>query len=197
MKRTLAALLGVAALALSQVSFAQAQDMGWYVGASFGQSKFKQFCSDTAGPGADCDDKDTAIRILGGYQLNRMLAAEIGYSQLGKAKASVPGASVENKASVFELVGLAGIPIGNAFSVYGKGGVYHGELKGTFTSTAFGSSEEKATNTAFTFGAGVRFDFMRNLALRAEYQRYQGLGDNVSTGQTDIEVLSLGVLWKF
>jgi OmpA-OmpF porin, OOP family len=195
MKRTLAVFLGAGALALSQASFAQ--DMGWYVGATFGQSKFKQFCSDTAGPGADCDDKDKAIRILGGYQLNRVLAAEVGYSQLGKAKASVPGASVENKASVWELDGIAALPIGSAFSIYGKGGVYHGETKATFSSTAFGSNENKVSNTAFTYGAGVRFDFMRNLALRAEYQRYQGLGDNDSTGQTDIEVLSLGVLWKF
>ena len=193
MKRTLAVFLGAGALALSQASFAQ--DMGWYVGATVGQSKFKDSCNDLGG--ATCDDKDTAFRILGGYQLNRNFAAEVGYSQLGKAKASVPGASIEQKASVWELVGIAALPIGNAFSVYGKGGVYHGELKDTFNSTAFGSAEEKTTNTALTYGAGVRFDFLRNLALRAEYQRYKDLGDPNSTGETDIEVLSLGLLWKF
>jgi OOP family OmpA-OmpF porin len=197
MKRTLAAFLGVSALAFSQVSFAQAQEVGWYVGATFGQSKFKQFCSDTAGPGADCDDKDTAFRLLGGFQFNRYLALEIGYHQLGTAKASVPGASVENKASLFELLGVVSLPIGNQFSLYGKGGGYRGEMKGTFSSTAFGTTDEKATNSAMTWGAGVRYDLMRNLALRGEWQRYYTVGEHETVGQSDIEVLSLGVLWKF
>ena len=41
---------------------------------------------DTTGPGVSCDSKDTAWKFFGGYQFNRNLAAELGYTDLGKIK---------------------------------------------------------------------------------------------------------------
>src|SRR5256885_17262477 len=48
-----------------------------YIGGSLGQSKFKVDCG-------GCDTKDTAFRLFGGYQFNRNIAAELGYTDLGK-----------------------------------------------------------------------------------------------------------------
>src|SRR6267143_1528389 len=44
-------------------------------GGTVGQAEFKDGCRGLAG----CDNKDTAWRILGGYQFNRYFAAELGY----------------------------------------------------------------------------------------------------------------------
>ena len=75
---TLAASMALPSIAMAQMMRGDA-NTGWYAGASVGQSKLKDACS---GIGS-CDDKDTAWRILGGYQINRNFAAELGYHDLG------------------------------------------------------------------------------------------------------------------
>lgn len=83
---------GVAAQSLSSV----------YIGGTIGQAEYKDGC---AGVG-DCDEKDTAWRILGGYQFNRYFAAELGYHNLGETSASA-GAT---EGTAWELVGIASYP---------------------------------------------------------------------------------------
>ena len=62
----------------------------------------------------------------------------------------------------------------------------------------------KKTTQDLTYGIGGQFNFSRNLGLRLEWQRYSGLespsttgGGVTVSGESDIDVLSLGVLWKF
>jgi len=64
-------LLTAALLALVTVSTpALSRDTGWYAGLSVGQSTAKGACDGVVGPGISCDEKDTAFKILGGYQVN-------------------------------------------------------------------------------------------------------------------------------
>jgi opacity protein-like surface antigen len=166
-KKLVAGLLGAAAmLAIPTVGMAQARsaDMGWYAGVTIGQSDLD-----------GVDETDTAFRVLGGYQINRMFAAELGYSMLfDKGGAEV---------TAIELVGVGSWPLANQFSVYGKLGMYRGEVE--FTG---GGSD---SNTDLTYGIGLRYDFARNLGARLEWQSYTG-DDN-----SDISVLSVGVVYKF
>jgi len=179
--KTALAILGLAAA--MGTSSAMAQDQGWYAGLTFGNSKFKDACEGVA----DCDDKDTAWRILGGYQFNKNLAVELGYTDLGEA--SAPGASVE--ATAFEVVAVGSWPFTPQFSAYGKVGLYRGETD----ATAPGVSASES-NTDLTYGIGVRWDFSKNLGLRAEYQLYKDLGGD-TIGESDADVISIGVIWKF
>lgn len=174
---------------------ALAQDTGFYIGGHLGQSKAKDACDGVSGPGISCDDKDTAWRLLGGYQLNRNLAIEGAYTDLGEVSASGPGGSASAEANALELVGVGTLPLANAFSVYGKAGIYRGEVEGR-VDTALISGSDKDTNTDLTFGAGVKFDMTRNVALRAEWQRYKDMGGD-DTGESDMDVLSVGVLYRF
>jgi OOP family OmpA-OmpF porin len=197
--KVLAAGLFGAALAVSApAAFAQARgaaaDAGWYVGGSIGQSKTD--CS--APPGFSCDDKDTAYKIFGGYQINRNFAAEAGYTDLGKLTASGGGVNVEAKAKAWDLVGVGAFPLSDQFSIYGKLGLYSGEVK--VSSNIVGGSGKKTT-TDLTYGAGVQYNFTRNLGLRGEWQRYGSAKtpDTAATSEekNDIDVLSLGVVYKF
>jgi OmpA-OmpF porin, OOP family len=180
MRRSKALLAAMAAsavtMAVPSVGLAQSP---WYVGASLGQSQLKDACNNIP----SCDDKDTAFRILGGYQINRNFAAELGYHELGKASAS--GQSF--KANAWELVGIGSYPIANQFSIYGKLGFFRGEAKASGT---------KETNSDLTYGAGVQYDFARNLGVRGEWQRYGKLGGGTLV-ESDVDVLSVGVVWKF
>ena len=116
-----------AASFLAFPAFAQSPDSGFYVGGHIGQAEAKDACDGLAA-GVSCDDKDTAWRILGGYQFNRNLAIEGAYTDLGELSASAPGASGSAEANALELTGVGSFPLGNPFSVYGKAGIYRGEV---------------------------------------------------------------------
>jgi len=184
-KVLLAAMLGATVMAAPAVSMAQARgETGWYAGITLGQSDVKNVdCT-----GFSCDTKDTAFRILGGYQINRNFAAELGYHDLGKVKVTGP-ANFDIKSNAWELVGVGAYPLANQFSVYGKLGVYRGEVK---------VPGSKATNTDLTYGIGGQYDLSREWGLRAEWQRYGKIGsDDVTGGKSDVDVLSIGAIWRF
>jgi OmpA-OmpF porin, OOP family len=84
-------------------------------------------------------------------------------------------------------------PIGTSgFAPYAKLGFYRAK---TDASSNVGASASK-TNTDWTAGLGVRYDFTKNLAVRAEWQRYNSVGGG-DIAESDIDVLSIGALWKF
>lgn len=177
--KSIKALLAVAAFAFAGSAAAQPSLSSVYVGATIGQAELKDACSGVAG----CDEKDTAWRILGGYQFNRYFAAELGYHNLGEA--SAPGG--ETEATAWELVGVGAYPLVNQLSVYGKLGVYRGELEGP-------SAEE--TNTDLTYGLGLQYDVLKNVGVRGEWQRYNKMGGGALV-ETDVDVLSVGVVYRF
>jgi len=191
-KALIAVILGAAVTAAPAVSMAQARgDTGWYVGASVGQSKAK--VADCAGF-SSCDTKAAAFGILGGYQLNRNFAAELGYHDFGRVTLSGPG-SANIKASAAELVGLGAYPFANWFSVYAKLGAYRAESK--LSASGSGSASLKDRNTDLTFGFGAQCDVTREALVRAEWQRYKSVGGDDTGGKSDIDVISIGLIWRF
>ena len=184
------AVLGFSA-ALAFTVPAAAQDAGFYAGLSLGQSKADDACTGVSGPGVSCDDKDTAWKILGGYQFNRNFAVELGYTDLGEVSATDGVDTVSIESTAFELVALGMMPIADKFSVYGKIGVYRGETDASAPGISISES-----NTDLTFGIGVRYDFTRNLGVRAEWQKYTDVGGG-DIGEADVDVISVGVIWRF
>jgi OOP family OmpA-OmpF porin len=184
-KLALAALGFAAATAFAGSALAQAQESAWYLGASVGQGKATGSCSDL--PTVSCDKTDSTWKLFGGYQFNRYIAAEGAYSDLGKRKTSGPGLSVEVKATAWELVGVGAYPIGSSgFAPYGKLGVYRTKAKVSANVPTTGDD----THDDVTVGLGLRYDATKNISVRAEWQRYNGSG-------SDLDVLSIGALWKF
>jgi OOP family OmpA-OmpF porin len=170
-KKVLAAMLGAAAMTLSAGAMAQQADTGWYVGASIGQ--------------ADLDiDKDTAWKVSAGYQLNRNLAVEIGYTNLGEVSEGVGPLSAEAEATAWEVIGVGKLPMANNFSVYGLVGIAMAKVEGRILGVPFDDD-----STELTFGVGAQYDFSRNMGVRAQWQRYGA--------DEDIDVISLGVVIKF
>jgi OOP family OmpA-OmpF porin len=168
-------------------------DSGWYLGGTIGQSDADVDCSGTT----SCDTKDTAWRILGGYQINRNFAVEVGYHNLGEVSASAPGVSVNLESNAWELVGIGAFPISNQFSIYGKAGFYRGETEVEASVAGVGSGSLDETNTDLTYGIGAQYKVNRQLGIRAEWQRYTNLGDNGTIGEADVDVMSVGLIWRF
>lgn len=171
------AILAVASAMFSLPAAAQLNMSSVYVGGSLGRSNFKT-----------PSETDTAWRLFGGYQLNRYFAAEVGYHDLGEVN-FVQG---DRNAKAWELVGVGMYPVANALSVYGKLGGYW--AKSELHSSVVPSGDD--TNTGLTYGVGAQYDMMQNAAVRVEWQRYDNVGGD-TTGKTDVDVLNVGLLWKF
>ena len=194
-KALITAMLGAAVMAAPAVGTAQARsDTGWYFGASVGQSKARHVnCA-----GFDsCDAKAAAFGILGGYQINRNFAAELGYHDFGRVTFSAPGVSGNIKASAAELVGLGAYPVASQFSLYGKLGAYRAEAKLSASLAGLVSGSLKDRTTDLTFGFGARYDVTRETGVRAEWQRYKNVGGDDTGGKYDIDVISIGLIWRF
>jgi len=190
------AAFGLAAAAFALPAAAQMSAGNLYLGASIGQSNAKDFCDGSGGAGIDCDDKDTAWRLFGGYQFNPNIAVELGYSDLGKAKASGGGVEVSDEATAWDLTAVGSWPLTNQFSIYGRFGFYHSEVTSKILVSGLGSASEDKSTTDITFGIGARFDINRNLGIRGEWQRYNDMKDAFDT-KSNVDVFSIGVLYRF
>jgi opacity protein-like surface antigen len=92
-------------------------------------------------------------------------------------------------------VGVLSYPVYGLFSAYGKLGIARNRLTAgaAFPGGTFSGSEN---GTNLTYGAGLRYNFARNFAARAEWQRYHLDPDNF-VGSGKIDYFSLGVLYGF
>ena len=177
----MAALAG--SLGLGAPAFAQESASHVYAGATFGQAHWRSGCLS----GSSCDDTNRALRVFGGYQINRIFAAEVGFHNLGKAT----GSTASVKGNAWETVGIAAWPVFGALSAYGKLGIFRGKAEGSGALIP-----NKETNYSPTYGFGAQWEFNRNIALRGEWQNYQRLGGG-TIPKGDINVLSAGALWRF
>jgi OmpA-OmpF porin, OOP family len=197
------AVLGLAsAIAFAGPAFAQ--DARFYVGGALGQSSVDVDCTGTT----SCDNEDSSWKILVGYQFNRNFALEFGYADLGAASATtppfvfppfgtIPGANLQIEATTWELVGVGSVPIAERFSIYGKLGLYRADTETSVSFTDGTSGSQSDSNTGLTFGLGLRYDFTRNLGVRAEWQRYGDVSEAASGEEFDIDVISIGVIFRF
>lgn len=172
-------------LALAATSTpALSQDAGWYAGISYGKTKVKGFCTDLGGLGTtSCDDKDTALTVFGGYQINKNFGAELGYVTLGEVSATLSGVTVTAETKGFELVGVGTVPLNQQFSLFGKLGFFRWDVDATAPGVSVSES-----GTDLTYGFGVKYDFTKNFAVRGYWQKYNDV---------DVQVMGVSAVFKF
>ena len=171
---------GLAATCFAAPAAAQLDSSALYLGLSSGQSHFTNVCP---GGGVKCDARDTNGSLFAGLQFSRYIAAEFAWRYFGHA--TIGDSKVKGNAT--ELDAVLTLPIYRQFSVLGRLGVAHVNLKGT-------SNNEKK-NVA-TFGWGGQYDFERG-ALRLEFQRHPKVGGGDFGAETDIDSINLGLLFRF
>lgn len=182
-------LLAVIIVSLAS-STAMAQDKGWYVGGALGKSKAKDFCDGLSGGGVTCDDTDTTVKAMGGYQVTRNFGFELGLMNAGTVEARGP-VRVTVETGILEGTALAILPLGEQFSAFGKFGLYTSAVE-----TTIANRSERKTNSDLTFGAGLAWVFIPRFQLRAEWQRYKAV-DAGDLGKSDADVISLGLVYRF
>ena len=160
------------------------------VGASAGQASFDISCP----AASSCDDTDTAWRIYGGLEVNEYISMEVGYTDLGKAEISgATSGTAEANGMTIHVVG--NLALNPSFSLIARGGMNILDLN--VETTGGEVIDEGDTDVAWSFGVGGQYNMTQSLGLRVEWERYFDVGDQHTTGQMDIDVLSAGLVYKF
>lgn len=189
-----------ASMLAPQAAFAQ--DKGFYIGLGVGQSDAKEACTELGGVGfsGSCDDTSTGKKIFLGYQFNPNFALEGGYVDLGKFKANgavlgIP-VSAYAKAKTWQLVAVGTLPLANNFSVFGKAGFHNWDADAGVTALGL-TSTTSDKGIDFTFGLGAGYDITKNLGLRLEWERFRHVGEDDTTGKSNVDLLSVGLRYRF
>lgn len=143
-----------------------------------------------------------------GLQLNRYFAAEIGYVNVGKFDATATGTeggiplteTAHYKIKGYQAALVGSWPISKQFDVLGRIGLFRWDLHFSSTGIEGGvpfSRDESATGTDLTYGLGVRYNFTPSVGASLEWQRFNKVGDQTKTGQSDIDMYSLNLIYRF
>lgn len=192
---------------LGPVAALAEKDSGFYVGGAVGQSRFHNFnkiCSNVESAGGtvtDCDNKSFAFKAYGGYQFIRYFGVEVGYADFGKprVKVSSPGSGdVDYKTRGVFAEGVVTVPLIDRLSFLVKGGVLRWNTKlNVDASTGLPLPSQTENGFSGMFGGGFQYMFTDAFGMRAEYEIYNSVGKDETTGSTHIHVMSLNGLLRF
>ncbi len=206
----LASRLAIACLVLV-VGRVSAADSPWFVGAKLGQAHSEARFG--ARHPQSIDDEAETGALEGGYILNRYLAVQVGYHDLGSYR-GVGSPCPQNVDSCIERLAALGLcvedsecaeiailiagelsgfsvalvpswPLGNRFTVQGKVGLlsWRADIIG---SGGFGRIEGFSGEDVLA-GLGLRYDVSRRLGLLIEYEEVD----------LDLSSTSIGMRWRF
>lgn len=199
----------IAAAAISLPLASQAADDAWYVSADFGQAHYSGVTGTVAslGGASHVSDSDTGYRFSGGYQFNTYWGAEVSYVDFGQAEADVtipaPAAgtfSGKRKAHGFVFAGTGAYPFNEDWSIFGRFGAIMGHLETESAGTgslAGSTGTQSSTDWKVTYGIGVNWKLTNHWILRAGWDQFSSLGNQNKTGETDVNLTSVGIVYRF
>ena len=174
-------LFGAAALASLLIAPAAHADSGFMIGASIGESNV----SDEL----DLDDDKVAYKAMVGYIFDMPVVdfgIELSYLDFGAGQDNLGPATTNVDATALTGFGTVGVDFG-IFGFFGKLGYASWDLKAS--AQGLGSASVDGTDLAYGLGARLTFS---SLEVRAEYELF-----DVEDAPDDIDLLSLGVVWRF
>lgn len=190
-------LIAAAPMAAGVEAHAQATgNTGFYGGLGAGRTRAD---IGTAGIAGSTDRDDNAWKAFGGYRINRNLAIEGGYVDLGKA--SVNGtrggapAFGSTDSTVWQAAAVGTLPLGRQFALTGKLGVARAETDtaGSIGGVPIGGTDH---HTAPTYGVGLRYDVTKSFGVRGEWERFRT--DSAALGgKSNADLYSLSAVFSF
>ncbi len=194
----------------------------FYAGVNYGVTKLKKgtFCDPRsvrnqfdAGSSCSFDDKDNGARLYGGYQFMDYAAVEFGYLDLGKYTtkmkgnvSGVPSALNEDfTAKGFDLALVGILPVTKEFSVIGRLGIFRWNVDrstslvtgGPFNTNIINDQDSKPGFYPNHIGIGLQYDVTKSVGVRVEWERFKDVGDTALSDSADIDLTSVGLVYKF
>ena len=157
----------------------------FYVGGSAGSSDLSPQLENCCGSvkSADSDGSDLSLKLLAGYNINRRLAVEGFYNDLGSTAVSLAGEKLGDVD--YKTYGVAAVytkPVSRRISLRAKLG--YGALDSNFE----GDVQHKEENGSFLYKAvGAEYQITKRLSLLADYDHFD----------KDVQALSAGLKFGF
>ena len=170
----------LAVLAGSLVGPAAYADSGYYLGASLGDANVE--ITDAF------DENDSASKIFGGFIFDMPVVdfgVEVAYVDFGAPTQTILGETLEMDVAGLSAFGMAGLDYG-LFGFFAKAGLVSWDADIAVAGLPVGS--ESGSDPAY--GLGFRLTFS-SVEVRAEYEVF-----DIADIDT-VDMLSLGVLWRF
>src|SRR4051812_20197809 len=133
------------------------------VGLSYGRSKLHADCP----PGPECDLRDQAWRAYVGGKFNNIFGAEIGFLDLGKFGRG--GGDTKSRGA--DLALIAGFPLGQHSSIFGKAGLTYRRPDGWARPVGWPPGRESGGGPGV--GVGAQTEIPQNWAFRQDAARYR------------------------
>lgn len=177
--KKIALLVSIALASGALSNLAQAET---YIGGKLGYSDFNDVCY----LNEPCDDESFAVSGHIGYNFNKYVAAEYGVDYLGDFTANYNHLglnTVDGEMWALTLAPKFNLPLSDTWNLFAKiGGAY------------MMAGDEKDFIPTGSLGAEYKFD--ENWSLRAEYQRYQDMSDDV-IDNLDSDYFGIGFNYTF
>lgn len=143
----------------------------YYFGGTIGPSQGSGYCSGIS----DCENEDTAWKLLSGFKVNDKLAAEMAYASLG----DMYKPDNNSDSSAFTVTAVGTLPLTEQFDIFAEGGL-----------TRWNTENEKGFGV--TYGLGAKMHISETTNIRAEWQQFPNM-EVSSDEKIDINMLSVGV----
>jgi opacity protein-like surface antigen len=153
------------------------------------------------------DDEGTGWTLTAGYRINRYLAVEASYVNLGTLEAhhdiSIPpilGGGTLSFDRELETAGPAltvfgTLPLSASWQLYARAGMLFADTDLT-TAISGNSNTTSFDSDVTTLGAGAQYDWGGHWSARLEFQRSLDVGGDDAASDADVDSISLGFLYR-
>ncbi len=155
------------------------------------------------------DGSESSWSAWVGYRVNRYLAGEVAYEDLGTVDivelydlgdGSAPAPSTSSTHVTGPLISIRGIlPIGEKFEAFARAGILFGaqELRLSSGPSVFRGSVDDVAVHPWVFGIGFDFAWSEQWAARVEFQSFQEIPGNSITGTLRHQRFAIGMVYGF
>ncbi len=179
---------------------ALARDSGAYLGAGFSDGTLISACTNTTSAcnSFSGNSQDSPhLRLIGGYDFNKIVGIEAGWSALGTYRVRDVTASMDVgtvKVSAFTLAAKAGYKFTSGWSVFGKFGL--ASVQTQYSAASGGvplTISTSQSSTGIIFGLGGQYDFNERIGIRVSRDAvvFRDSGYTGAIGSNNI----LAILW--
>jgi len=205
------ALVAAVAVAASSFSLADSQtNTGFYLALDAGQASMDssikyQRLGDGSVYGAQYsidEQENAAVSLSGGFAFNDYIAVELGYTNYGDNEDTAYFNTIPPYAMITEISDmqavhlsvLAGMPMGEDFSVYLRGGYQAWDMDVKASDNAGNVASDDWNKVGYHYGFGFKLDMTENLSLRNEYLWHKFDDDDIDM---DMQTITLGLVFTF
>ncbi len=169
------------------------------------------------------EDSDTSFKVFAGFDLHKNFALEAGYVDFGTFGTTLAGtftdgtfiydSTAEGSSDAFAIYAavVGKLPVSNAVDLFVKAGFARWDVESTaaavvdvydagtsaYLGTGYGYDSESASGVDPMFGVGINIHASDAFMIRAEFERFIDVGDENTTGQSDVDVIGVSAAVKF